>query len=234
MDIISKVLEFLSEHGIVSIPLITFAFIVVFLILKDKVNKFVGGKVSVKVITKSSKDLLAHTMFIKEPKYKFLVMNSMFGDEHKNEIFRNILLMKIDSTLNHTKIFISEYDIENIGVRQLECFLYENTRRIVENYNNDIKKFLMNRYGSKTGGEVHEYVMNSSPSGFNTIHDSQIMSIDQLVGVMCVEDSAVFKNNVDRVEVYLHLLNSSLHVGLVDAENMFRDFNGTLSKIIDG
>lgn len=234
MDIISKVLKFLSDNGIVSIPLVTFTLIIVFLILKDKFNKIIGGKVSVKVITKSAKDLLSHTMFIKEPKYKFLVMNSVFGDERKNEIFRNVLLNKINSTLVHTKTFISEYDIENIPVRQLECFLYENTRRIVENYNNDIKKFLMNRYSSKTGSRVFEYVMNSSPSGFNTIHDSQIMSIDQLVSIMCIEDSAVFKNNVDRVEVYLHLLNSSLHVGLIDAENMFRDFNGTLSAMIDG
>jgi hypothetical protein len=230
-----KIINWLSENGIVSIPLLVLLgfFIVLGLIAsQDQLYKLMGRKVSVKVLVTSTTDLLLHSLFIKESKYRALIANSKFGTDFKDEVFRVLLDAKITSSITNTKQLLVEMDIEKMDVRELQSFLYENSRRISEDYNKAVREYLQAQFGVPKGNRVYEYLMNSAPAGFNTIHDPQILVLDQMVAEIC-RSVAIFRNNIDRFEGYLNVLNSLLYISMTDAENMFRFFNGHLEEILN-
>lgn len=233
-----ELIEFLSEqNGLVNLPLIILGVVLLFMVftLFNKEAKKNGKNyVNKKINVNSEFDLLQHDLFIREDKYHRIASGSNFGDTINNEIFKIILKNKIKSTVRLTKDVIINTDVKSISVKQLEAKLYENNRNIADNYNFNIRNDLIETYGPAVGNNIYEHVMNTYPTGFNPTHTQEMDYLDSMIAdVICKEKTSILNCNLNRFELYLYFLNSMLYVSMIEAENMFYNFNGELQKIKD-
>jgi len=234
IDIIKDILQFLAAHNSINIPIVSLIVIISVLSIwnsKEKIEEFLGIKIKKKVKIKNVKELFNHDLFIKLPHYYNIASRSNFGDPINNEIFYIILTTKVKSTVDITKGLLRRIDINNMNVNTLECYLLENSRKIVNDYNNKIKEQFRIKYNVELGDKIYEYVMNTQVIGFNSVHDKQLIHTDSILkDVICNPDNTIF-DNIFRLEIYLYELNSTLYSSMVDAENIFYKFNGHLDEI---
>lgn len=185
---------------------------------------------------KKASQLLNHDIFIMKDEYMKLAKEKMFGDDLRDYLFRTILIQKINSIHDIALQMSKNHDIKNMTKHQVEAFLKDSTREMVDLYNIRISKKYWERFGNK-GNDVFEMVMNrvcSSDShavGFNRWHKPTIDRIIKIIEYISYAD--IFDNNFERIYMFYFELIAGMSSALFDAEKTFNSFNGELQLMVN-
>lgn len=163
---------------------------------------------------------------------KFKLDNIKFCDDQDKEfIYKTIIKQKIKAVAEISKELISSKYIY-LNRNQINTVIITNANNIIKRYNSRIFEIFAERYGSKRGFELFQYVMNNEKVGFNTVFHSA--TVDYLL--FCVEDfckSNTFDNNIEIIDETLKLYRNAIAIAIIHCEKSVAATNGTIKKILN-
>jgi len=214
---------------IISLPLLTFAYLVTKNIFKNKTLSEKILKIKRKNIKSFDKNLDYHDLFVYILRYKEKVTYFNFGDDNKNYIFKTILTCKLEAIESNLKIFLKDKDYEKFKPECLALSLMTITTSSIAEYERNIKERLNAKYPTKNTKLIYNYVMES-PQGFNTYHKNNIEYL--MLTIDKISNSKLLDNNYERMSWYMDTVGIAVQIAVLDAERTFVEFNGNFHKLL--
>jgi len=198
----------------------------VFLAIKFKEFRNLSPKlIFIKILRFS---LTAQDLFFKKSFYESSINNVDFKDDLKNDLFKTLLLIKVNTTIETTQQWLKTTNFNSIvSNTQLSDLFYCNINSIINNYEKAILQAYITKYGEKRGKAFFEYVYNSQ-NGFKIKHSINVKVIYRNINNLI---SSIVFSKKQKIAFYLKQLEIALDTAILDCEKSFEKFNGKLLEI---
>lgn len=164
-----------------------------------------------------------HRLMIEINEIKFNINNSDFGDKDRNDIFRSIISIHINSVKKNIDKLVDTYDIDELDENKFVRVITGMISDIVNDVNSGIK--------DKFGKEIFDLVMMEPGRGVRTWSKNIDKNTWRLIDEFCTVN--YIKYNHQRLLFILTAISTSLNIVFNGMEARFKDFNGELTELIN-
>jgi len=201
----------------------------------DWVQHHVNNKRASMFMIKEAKDLGVHSVFHELKAWNTRkIKNLNFGDQLRNDIFRNIVLTCKLRTIEESLMTFIQYhpDMNDLESHQFQGLVVSQIDEIITKYNKDVLDELVYKYESKEKGkEIFEYVMNLPIKGYNQQHEKVVNFLTRIIEDVC-DTVSMYESNVQKYWAILNAYSAALTATLVDVEKTYSLYNGDLEKLV--
>lgn len=170
------------------------------------------------------KELLLNDFFVSCNKYISSDIPSLnFGDEKRNEVLRKMLIILVETMMDCAKNVIKNTDFDKLETGEI----MESFNKAMFNYDSKIRKNLISYMGEDLYVLLYE-----SPNGFKEKTRASRVFMMDAINTFPRQSSKRIKDNYEKVENVLSIMDSALHYAVINYENVFRSFNGQLTQLL--
>ena len=211
---------------IMSLPLIWKLVAVFLLIISNIIYIFRKPifKILEKLFKKDKLSLSTHKLFSEKAYIKHKIKLINIGNEKKNKIFKELLTIKYDSILKHSKELLEVKDLNKYSNSQFYALIIKNMTSIVSEYNEKMKL--------KFGEGICTLVMNHPEKGFNSIHEKTIVFIKGNVEESLTSNHVVLTTPEDKIDFLFDMYYIAMKIAIAEVDKIYKNFNGDLDKLI--
>jgi len=177
------------------------------------------------MIFKKNKIILTeHTLFTECSFIKHKINRIDVGNLKKNNVFRQLLLLKYDSIMKHSNDLISNRELNTLSNQQFYAIIIKNMTDIVNDYNNKIKL--------QFGNDIYELIMLDKDKGFNNVHEKTIVFIKGNIEQSLKSDHIIFLTVEDKLDFLFDMYYIAMKIAMTDVDKIYKNFNGDLDKLL--
>lgn len=220
------IIDYAKEYPIL-IPFVLF----VFWYLKNENFRKIINKSTKKILRLSfGNQILAHDLFFQKNLFLAQVKRVKFNSQHKTDIFRALLEIKVKSVndVTYSELRQKYKLLKKSHPAEVAAELLSVLDKIQEKIETDLLASLKSKYGDYTGKKVFDYVYLKIVKP----QDELILeSIEKRINRMQFSTS---KNFDDILRSFLSKLQDATDDAIVDCEADFKDANGQIDELIQG
>lgn len=178
--------------------------------------------------TVSGREILAHEIFYHEKLFCAYTDRFIFKNKTKTEIFKDMLISIIKSSIHVTRTMIKAKmkELKSMHRAELLAFILFIINSIVEDYEKNIKLIFRRKYGIY-GKDVYKLVYDSQ-KGLKTLHDVKMDEIRNDIETL----GAMSGKHKEIIRIFLYQLMFSVQKALFESISIFEEFNGELDSLI--
>ena len=208
------------------------AAIVAYRMLKNKkVQALLMAKLQKQIHKLNKEDLIEHRLFSKQAVYENFIDTIRFESVNKTNVFRKILEIKLSNDVNTCIKFFERTDLEKISQTELCTEMIRLVNIMAKVHEEKTLDSLKSYYGHDIGQKLFDYVMDT-PGGWRHKRIDRMNRVIYQIDVY-LRTSAIFDNNVERMEFFFTEIHYALRIAILESEKMFTKLNGQFDKLVD-